>query len=254
VHVWSIREPEARDEATHRRCRQFLSPDELTRWGRMPPSQQMLYASAHAGLRTITAAYTGVWPSQVEFRTGEHGKPYVAGFPGLRVNLAHTRGMSLVAVSSDGPVGVDVERVRALTDAQLRPEVLLSTWERARWSQAPAGRRRTDLITYWACKEAVLKASGTGLTGDLTAVQIAPGDRVEGPVPIHALPDSPACSRRWTLRLVNLGPGYRSAVAVVGGGEQLRCFRLAAGTLPAGALPAGAQPAAAAPTTERKAS
>lgn len=232
VHVWAVLEPELRDEAVHRRCRNLLSPAELARWEAMPPTGQMLYASAHAALRGVTAAYTGQWPAQVRFLRGIHGKPYVAGRPGLRVSLSHTRGMSLVAVSTDGPTGVDVERVRALGDSELLPELVFSDWERPRFEAVPARSRAKVLYSYWTCKEAVLKALGTGLTGDLRAVEVDPGEVPGGPVPLRSVPAHPASNRRWGLHLLNLGPHYRAAVAVAGGAVEVRSF-----TLPAGAVP-----------------
>jgi 4'-phosphopantetheinyl transferase len=232
VHVWAVPEPELRDEATHQRCRKLLSPGELARWEHMAPTQQMLFASAHAGLRAVTAAYTGLWPSQVDFVTGRHGKPYVAGRPGLRISLSHTRGMSLVAVSRDGSTGVDIERVRPLDDARPAPDLVFSPWEQANWEQGPRRTRSARFFSYWACKEAVLKALGTGLTGDLTAVQVDPGEALNGPVPIRGLPRVAGRDRAWTLQLVNIGPRYRAAVAVAGGGVRLRTFQLPSGTLP----------------------
>lgn len=232
VHVWAIPEPELRDELTHLRCKRLLSPSELARWEVQAPEQQLLYASAHAGLRAVTAAYTGQWPAQVRFLTGAHGKPFVAGHPGLRVSLSHTRGMSLVAVSSDGPTGVDIERVRPFGSASLSPDLVFSPWEHARWSAIGSDARARALFGYWACKEAVLKALGSGLTGDLRTVQVDPGVGTTGPVAIHGLPLVRSSRRPWSLHLVNAGPQYRAAVAVAGGGTTVRTFVLPPGTVP----------------------
>ncbi|MFI0965120.1 4'-phosphopantetheinyl transferase family protein [Streptomyces sp. NPDC021080] len=230
VHVWTVPEPGPGQEAALWDCLALLSPDELRRQRRMVPSQRALYASAHAALRSLTAAYTGLPASRVAFLKGAFGKPYVSGFPGLRVSLAHTEGMSLIAVSRDGPTGVDVERVRPLRDpAGLRRQVLCDL-EAAAWPADHEGPLNSGLFTHWACKEAVLKALGSGLAGDLTAVHVAPGARREGPVRVLAAPGSP--SRVWNLHLVDLGTGFRAAVAVAGGGALVRVFGLAPGTRP----------------------
>ncbi|WP_051370749.1 4'-phosphopantetheinyl transferase family protein [Streptomyces sp. 142MFCol3.1] len=230
VHVWAVREPGPGNEKALWRCLALLSRGELRRWRTMVPSQRALHASAHAALRSVTAAYAGRHPSEVAFVRGRLGKPHVAGDPGLRVSLAHTEGMSLVAVSRDGPVGVDVERIRPLRDpAGLRRQVL-SDEEAERWPADREGPLNSGLFTHWACKEAVLKALGSGLAGDLTAVRVDPGARREGAVRVHAAPGSAA--RAWNLRLVDVGPEFRAAVAVAGGGGTVRLFALEPGERP----------------------
>ncbi|WP_406334219.1 4'-phosphopantetheinyl transferase family protein [Streptomyces sp. NBC_00203] len=230
VHVWSVREPGPGQETALWRCLDLLSPDELRRWRHMVPSQRTLYASAHAALRTVTAAYTGLTASQVTFTAGRLGKPYVSGDPGLRVSLAHTEGMSLVAVSRDGPTGVDVERIRPLRDpAGLRRQVL-SDHEAAQWPADREGPLNSGLFTHWACKEAVLKALGSGLAGDLTAVRVTPGARRAGPVRVQSAPGSAA--RTWNLQLIDLGTEFRAAVAVAGGGGVVRVYPLEPGEWP----------------------
>ncbi|MGI5459258.1 4'-phosphopantetheinyl transferase family protein [Streptomyces sp. CA-249302] len=231
VHVWVIPEPVAgpRREALVGRCAGLLSPEERRRWGRIVPGARVLYACSHAALRAVTALYGGRHASQVAFVAGKFGKPYVSGDPGLRISLSHTEGLALVAVSRDGPVGVDVERVRPLRDpAGLRRQIL-SPWEAERWpapeSDARSGPSTSTalhdgLFTRWACKEAVLKALGSGLAGDLTAVWVTPGERRGGPVELHRVPGG--ASRTWRLQLVDVGREFRAAVAVAGGGGVVR--------------------------------
>ncbi|MFF8971237.1 4'-phosphopantetheinyl transferase family protein [Streptomyces sp. NPDC014995] len=234
VHVWAVREPET--EAALERCLEVLTPRERDRWRHLVPSERALYAAAHAALRAVTAACRGLPPGDVAFRRGTFGKPYVAGDPGLRVSLSHTRGLALVAVSRDGPTGVDVERLVPLRDPSALRRQVLSAWEAERWPPGREGPLHEGLFTHWTCKEAVLKALGTGLAGDLTAVRVTPGARRDGPVPVHHAPGS--ARRRWRLRLVDVGPEFRAAVAVAGGGDVVRLRRLEPGERPG---PAGAR-------------
>ncbi|MGW7608727.1 4'-phosphopantetheinyl transferase superfamily protein [Streptomyces sp. NPDC054766] len=238
VHVWAVREPGPGQEAALGDCLALLSPEELRRWRHLVPSQRALYASAHAALRTVTAVYAELAPHQVRFLKGRFGKPYVSGHPGLRVSLAHTEGMSLVAVGRDGPTGVDVERIRPLRDpAGLRRQVLRDD-EAARWPADREGPLNSGLFTHWVCKEAVLKALGSGLAGDLAAVRVDPGARRSGPVRVLAAPGSAA--RSWDLRLIDLGSEFRAAVAVAGGAAAVRIFPLAPGERPG--LPGAEEP------------
>jgi 4'-phosphopantetheinyl transferase len=97
----------------------------------------------------------------------DHGRPTIAG-GAVAVSLARTDGVRALAVSTVGPVGVDVERVSRVRRAPLDAFTVV---ERAEIDLAPdPDRRRTEL---WAAKEAILKAEGTGLRVDPRTVDVA---------------------------------------------------------------------------------
>lgn len=150
-------------------------------------------------LRSAVAAYLGVDPAAVQ--TGrlcprcagtDHGRPVVllprtpAGGDRRRVHVSLSRaaGRTVVAVTTAGPVGVDVERVDAAgfdTFARVglhRDEVA---------DDAPS-RTRT-----WVRKESLVKATGDGLTVDLRDVQVTAPAEAPGLV-------------RWDGRRTHLPP------------------------------------------------
>jgi 4'-phosphopantetheinyl transferase len=81
-----------------------------------------------------------------------HGKPGVS-VP-VSVSLSHTGGRTLCALSTSGPVGVDVERIGGQTAAGFA--IYLSASERE-WAGDDPGR----FYDLWTRKEAVVKAAGT---------------------------------------------------------------------------------------------
>ena len=106
VHVWRVNldrgkaSPATEEEAL--RAARFATPTLRRR-----------YLRAHAALRTILSSVTD---TPLEFGLHEKGKPYLASAPEIRFNLAHSRGMALVAVARDVEVGVDIERIRPLPE------------------------------------------------------------------------------------------------------------------------------------------
>ena len=64
---------------------------------------------ARAALRAVLAGCLGTTATSVRFISGMHGKPLVAGGSGPHFSLSHARDRALVAVSGDGPLGVDLE-------------------------------------------------------------------------------------------------------------------------------------------------
>lgn len=86
--------------------------------------------------------------------SSRHGKPEVAGSPGvqLHVSLSRAGGLAVIAVSDAGPVGVDVEH-------------------------GSSNRREAGPdVETWVRKESVLKATGHGLMIDPDLIDVsAPG-------------------------------------------------------------------------------
>jgi phosphopantetheine--protein transferase-like protein len=117
-----------------------------------------------------------VFPCEITVSNDPTGQPRVSGpFAGdLHVSIAHSGEFGAALVSPDGPVGIDVEAVddRALDTERIgftaAEHHLLDAEARAATASAPpdAHARTTALVRFWAAKEAVAKARGTGFLGN----------------------------------------------------------------------------------------
>lgn len=182
----------------------LLDDHERVRLSRLRrPADRARYLAAHALVRLVLAPLAGTVPGALAFdrtcRCGApHGKPVLRGGPGF--SLSHAGELVGVAVRADGPVGLDVEQVRDVADLDALAEHVRSPAERARGDLDPAAFFRT-----WTRKEALVKATGDGLTAPMTAITltvdkpgverwIGPG-APSGPMWLHDLspvPDHPA--------------------------------------------------------------
>jgi 4'-phosphopantetheinyl transferase len=120
------------------------------------------YLAAHALTRIVLGHHLGHAPAALVFdrtcRCGEqHGKPTLGG-GGPEFSFTHAGVVVGVAVRDDGPVGLDVEPVRALPDLD----------SMARHVGAPA--EPAAFFRAWTRKEALLKATGDGLTSPMNAI------------------------------------------------------------------------------------
>ncbi|CAQ02886.1 4'-phosphopantetheinyl transferase family protein [Clavibacter sepedonicus] len=114
-------------------------------------------AAGRDALRALAAGLVGADPAAVTVRArcatcgGEHGRPVLGGsraLDGLHASVAHAGDAVVVAVSADGPVGIDAEP----RDREAPPGMALAGWVRI---------------------EAVLKADGRGLLVDPGRVRFA---------------------------------------------------------------------------------
>jgi len=161
IHVWRIQLDDDRDRTADRR-------DAIVRTAQVR-------AQTRAALLRILAHYTGMGAGELCIDVDSRGKPRLrhAGAPSF--NLSHTRGLALVALSAERAVGIDVEQLRPLDDADALAQRFLTPAESAAvLAVEPAGRGAAFLRT-WTRKEAVLKASGHGLTVDTCRIEVGSG-------------------------------------------------------------------------------
>jgi 4'-phosphopantetheinyl transferase len=111
-------------------------------------------------------------------------------------------------VSDAREVGVDVERIEA--DRPLEPLArrLFTSRERAAFERLPLAARPGALAACWTCKEAAVKALGSGLVFPLTTLEAWSPDK------------TPVRTEHLEIRGIEAGEGRVAAVAVrVAGGE-----------------------------------
>jgi 4'-phosphopantetheinyl transferase len=132
--------------------------------------------------------------------------------PGHRLsfNIAHTHGFVACVVTVDAPVGIDVERTDRLTDF----DALAARFFSAPEVDAMKGRddqaRRVRFFELWTLKEAILKATGKGLSEPLRSMTFD----FDSDATIRFLPTTGIDPGEWTFSLYSPTPLVRMAVAV----------------------------------------
>ena len=199
--VWWAR-PVAPDDG--RRLVALLDAHERARLDRFRRvADRARYLAAHALARLTLAAAVGRPAAELEFdrtcRCGEqHGKPVLPGGPGF--SLTHAGDLVGVAVHS-GPVGLDVEQERALSD--------LGALAAHACSPAETVPDPTSFFALWTRKEALLKATGEGLSSPMAAITL-------GPSGVAGWSGDGAPTGPVWLRDLHPAPGYRAALAGLG--------------------------------------
>jgi 4'-phosphopantetheinyl transferase len=170
IHLW-LADFNVADE-TRQQFWQTLASDERQRAERFAFERDRHHFIAGRGiLRQILSEYLHLPPDALQFAYSPRGKPSLLNSStSLCFNLSHSQGLSLVAIALDREVGVDLEGDRPIEALRLAKR-FFSPQEYTALANLPPDRQPTVFFKLWTCKEAYLKATGTGLV-DLTQVEI----------------------------------------------------------------------------------
>ncbi|MFB3829228.1 MAG: 4'-phosphopantetheinyl transferase superfamily protein [Bryobacteraceae bacterium] len=192
IHVWH-----AVRTASAAGLLERLSTEERDRAARFRvPRVREDFIFHHAVLRAILRGVLGREPVMT---LTPLGKPVLSA-GALHFNMAHCGPAGLYAVA-EREIGVDLERIRAMRSASAIARRFFTARE-----HAAIGDSDEAFLTCWTRKEAVLKASGKGLTGGLKTFEAFPAD----------LPLTLELERRYTLAPLPQIAGYAAAAAIAG--------------------------------------
>jgi 4'-phosphopantetheinyl transferase len=204
VSLWRTLLNETYDPAHER----SLSSDELVRANRyLSPLVRQRFITSRATLRAILAEYLNIKPGDVEFQYSRQGKPALGEQHPLRFNISHSENLLVVAVTWGHEVGIDVEAVRSMPEADTIAAQYFSPTEYECYQTLPDDIKLQAFFNCWTRKEAYIKACGEGLALPLSSFEVSflPGE------PPYLL--RPAV---WPMYAFSPAPDYIGALAVAG--------------------------------------
>jgi len=180
------------------------------------PHSRVTFIAAHALARAALAAAAGAPPAAFGFAAGAHGKPEARlnGRPAdVAFNLSHTDGLVGVAVASAPglPLGFDLEPLARRIPLEVARRCF-TAGEAAGLDGLPAPARTERFVRLWTLKEAFIKATGKGLTQDLSHFWFS----VDPPIVSFAseLAERP---QDWCFAQRIVGGGFVAAIGWRGG-------------------------------------
>jgi 4'-phosphopantetheinyl transferase len=195
---------------------QTLSADEKIRAERFHFNRHRNFFIAARGiLRAILSRYADIEPHQLRFNYGTRGKPTIAescGVENLEFNVSHSEEIALYGITSASEIGIDIEKVRSLADAEQIAKRFFSHQEFTWLNQLPVSQKEAAFFSLWTCKEAYLKAIGEGLAFGLDQFQIS-FDSKNSPE-IISIQGNQQVGIPWVLQQLNPVLGYVGSVAV----------------------------------------
>jgi 4'-phosphopantetheinyl transferase len=177
-------------------------------------------------LRMLLGAYLGIAGKDVALVRGPRGKPildFQRHGDDLHFSLAKSGQRVLIGISASNEVGVDLERKdrKPRKTRQLARRFFSEDEGRAICDMDDEARDAAFMRT-WACKEAVVKASGHGIANRFCRFSIHAGET--GPPTVVDDLDHPASG--WRLALMIPERGYLAAVAVLQPSLKIEAFKI----------------------------
>ena len=200
-------------------CWRVLSEQERERASRFRKNlHRNRWIIARAGMRRLLSQYTDELPAQLEFTEKEFGKPIFRDEHSARsihFNLSHSGDLAILAVSHDGPVGIDIEDRRTIPEMERVARHFFSNYENDQLSRMSCQQQLSAFYRCWTRKEAVIKTSGMGLSAQLDAFDVslspeAPADVLQGS---HGGFEA----AHWHLSSINVDERYEVSIASCSG-------------------------------------
>ena len=223
VHVWRATLDQPAEYV--RQLAQSLSEDERLRAERFYfERDRSRFIVGRGLLRFILSRYLEIAANKLQFCYSSRGKPELVETSSaykLRFNVSHSQEIVLYAVTRDRSIGIDVEYIRPMPEAEQIVNSFFSVYENNLFQHLPLCQKQLAFFNCWTRKEAFVKAIGDGLSLPLDQfdVSLIPGE------PARLLEiKGDRSSTCWSLQDLTLDPGYVAALAVEGQSWNLSCW------------------------------
>ena len=224
VHVWSFSLQQPPSDRLHHE--QTLPPDEQERAARLTNQQvRDRFVIARIRLRELLSLFLRRPPQKIYFTYGPQGKPSIiseVGEPQLTFNLAHSGGIGLIAIGLNREVGVDHERRKRFPDAMGIAERFFSQAEVSYIRSLPSNQREEEFLKIWTCKEAYVKAVGSGLSCPLDSFAVTFSTESERGVVVSG--GESLTTLEYSIQLLPASRLFFGAVVSTGQDWKLNCW------------------------------
>lgn len=212
IHVWSanIDQP----NSVIQELTQTLSEDELKRADRFYfDKHKNRFITCRGILRNILGNYLEIAPEKIQFCYSDRGKPaLLPNNNNLYFNLSHSENMAVYAMTRKLQIGVDIEYIRPITDAEEIAKRFFSESEYKLIQSLPENQKQLAFFNCWTRKEAYIKAIGQGLAYSLDKIEVSliPGESPR----IISIGGDTNLANNWSIYELKLNNSYAAALAI----------------------------------------
>jgi 4'-phosphopantetheinyl transferase len=228
VHAWAVPL-----DVSQQACEGLLAtlvPDERQRASEFRfEDPRRRYVIARGTLRRLLGEYLHVEPTSIELTFDENQKPHLASqhaTADLHFNVSHSGDLAVIGFALGCEVGIDVEQLRDVGHLEQIARRFFHPSETNAVLSTAESARNLAFLRCWTGKEAILKALGTGIVGNLAGFQVSIDDGWQGWVDCSAGLADGRRSRCWFEQLTPCD-GHVAAIACVESKRVVRSYTFA---------------------------
>lgn len=184
---------------------------------------QAEFVNGRGLLRLALGKMLGRDPRSLGFSSTGNGKPILGPGQGpgtIHFNLGHSHGMGVLAIATHAEVGVDIERLREISEWKSLARRYFHPEEVAHLDGLADDQDRLEAFFHaWTRKEAFLKATGAGIGFGLDRVRVTLGKAA--PARLLHLDNDAQAAGTWTLCHLDPEAGWMAALALKAPCEKL---------------------------------
>jgi 4'-phosphopantetheinyl transferase len=204
IHVWRIHIPKLLSDLSHFYA--LLNPAEKEASSRIhADADRYRFIMARGATRMLLGAYTRQKPETIQLLPGKNKKPFLQNRNrfNLHYNLSHSGKWILIAFG-EGEIGVDIEEIKQnFNYTDLLPTCL--TMEERQFVNE-SSEPLQNFFSLWTRKEALLKATGLGITDELNYISCLEGEnKVKGTI-IES-------DKEWIIKTFEVSQDYIASIA-----------------------------------------
>jgi phosphopantetheine--protein transferase-like protein len=215
-------------EAEVEKYERLLSTSEAARSNRFHLTRDRnRYVARHGILRLLLSAYMRCKPEHIEIYSDSKGKPHVANRApetNLQFSMSHSSGLVLFAIGQSISIGIDIEKIRPFPELRGVVGRNYAPAEIKEIDDSPLSARLEVFFQLWARKEAILKASGNGLSLDLRCVDVSTVSPGGGTWNIRKIGGN-GLDCEFHLMDLKVATGFAAAIATAGSCETALRYR-----------------------------
>lgn len=182
-------------------ARDLLDEGEAARYHRFKvEGARRQFLLCRGGLRILLGERLNRPPDRLTFESGEFGKPHalIDGKPApISFNVSHSGDDGLISIARSRSLGVDLEQRRPLTDLDGIAARVFGRSERDALSGLAGREKLAFFHKLWTCKEALIKAKGTGFSYDPIRFQVPDAILAGGRTAMFGFPEDETSA--WVL-------------------------------------------------------
>jgi phosphopantetheinyl transferase len=142
----------------------FLNEEEKNKAFRMIKHAAERSVVCRSICKKILSEHLKVDIEKISFNYGKNGKPYLLqNEKNLHFNISHSKGLAVLGICYDSPIGIDVEFIDEKCNIFPLMDFFMYEDEK-KWTLETDTLNRFFII--WTLKEAILKKTGIGISGD----------------------------------------------------------------------------------------